>query len=551
MSRPTVLTIEQLREAASWAKPEPEPARPASSPSDGTRFDLAAYLARHGVQVKRTADWSGGTKYILERCVWNAEHDDGAAFAGQRANGQLAASCAHASCAGRGWQEFRDALEPDRRARATAIAPSPASDAARSGLERPRDGERPSCLRDLVWKLGAHGIAKPDADVIGFAIARVWGMLDENRGGEVRSLIDGVFLKLEREGKLPASPVPVPRAVDLWSPEIVPARPKFTVANLIRKAGLHLVWAEPSAGKTWTLLRWVHELISAKKRSRLTGHPDLFFNSRWRRVLWIATEEDSGTLRYKAEWIRRGLGYPDLDGEIRYLFAAAPGRRITLDDLSEIIANEGPLDGIILDSLTGLRPKTVNGERVRWDVDNDAANEMCLRLRGLSSEHGLAIFLVHHTGRVVAKGYRGPTDWWASADVMLGLVPDSGRTKIIVEKNRDGKRIAPFYLTPSWDDEKYDLTYDGPAITAKLTPTAWKVYAWMQGHPGPASAAEINAAGLAARSSIKTALGSLVAQGVIHDTGERINGSPVYSRVIAPTVSEGAGAESDTLEPEE
>lgn len=345
------------------------------------------------------------------------------------------------------------------------------------------------------------------------------------------------------------------RAVNLYDASIVPTRPEFTVKNLIRRAGLHLVWAEPSAGKTWTLLRACHELLADTGRGRLWGHPELWINRRWKRALWIATEEDAPTLRYKAEWVRRGLNLAKLEGELLYLFAAAHPR-VTLEHLPEIIRTEGPLDAIILDSLTGLRPKTVNGERVRWDVDNDAANEMCLRLRAMATEHALAIFLVHHTGRDASKGYRGPTDWWASADVMFGLIPDGGRAKVKVEKNRDGRRVPAFFLSPAWDgsDEAgtYTLAYEGAAPSVKLTPTAEKLLAWARGlgrQFAQKEAVETKPA-LGARTTVVEAMKVLEGAGLLRATGNSVAGSPIYAVTDEPAedpdeATEGDGKVSD------
>jgi hypothetical protein len=403
-------------------------------------------------------------------------------------------------------------------------------------LERVGGEAGVSVLTDGVPKsehaLG-YGRMIADAARLRSALAQAQGIVGAlmDRDGEtnVHELIDGLRSTLRD---------PAIRSVDLYGPDVIPAPPDFTVANLIRRSGLHLVWAEPGGGKTWALLRWAHELMLSPRPSRLTGHPDLWINRGWSRVLWIATEEDAGTLRYKADMVLRGLD-GRLDGQIRHLFAPGPGRRITLDDLPAIIETDGPFDAVILDSLTGLRPRMVGSERVRWDVDNDAANEMCLRLRALAMEHNLAIFIVHHTSRKGSEGsYRGPTDWWASADVMFGLVPDGGRTKVVVEKNRDGRRIAPFYLTPTWAGDTYTLDYDGGACPVKLTPTANKVLAFYQGR-GRASQAEAVAAGLAARGTVQDAIRALVSVGLLYDTGNKVNGSPIYA--ATDEVPEGAG----------
>ena len=347
----------------------------------------------------------------------------------------------------------------------------------------------------------------------------VGALADRDGESTVRALLEEIAGEIAPRDVAP---------VDLHSDAVTAARPAFAVSNLIRRAGLHLVWSEPSGGKTWTLLRIAHELLSEPHPSRLLGHPDLWINSGWRRVLWIATEEDAPTLRHKADWIVRGLDNPTLAGTLLYLFAPGPGRRITLDDLPDLLARYGPLDAVILDSLTGLRPKRVDGERVRWDLDNDAANEQCLRLRALAVEHQTAVLLVHHTGRDTTKGYRGPTDWWASADVMFGLVPDGGRTKVIVEKNRDGRRLAPFYLEPTWSEDRYSVEYVGGACPARLSPTAERLRVFYSGRGMASQTEAIRAVGVS-RSHGLEAIRQLVAAGLLRDTGNVAARSPIYA----------------------
>ncbi len=433
-----------------------------------------------------------------------------------------------------------------RRVNGTPTKPeSPATITSSSPmLSRPKDAARNDTLWNYAVRWACLGLGESEVRTFLYKLADDWELLAENRGGEVENIIRGAMLKAKREA--PDTEPELGPALDLYDPSVVPVKPEFAVANLIRRAGLHLIWAEPSAGKTWTLLRWAHEMMLPPEvqRAKLTEHPELWINRRWARVLWIATEEDAETLRYKADYIRRGLDVDGLDGTILYRFAADTRRRLTLDDLPELIEQDGPLDAIVLDSLTGLRPKTVNGERVRWDVDNDAANELCIRLRGLACKHALALALVHHTGRDTSRGYRGPTDWWASADVMLGLVPDAGRTKVMLEKNRDGKRLAPFFVTPSWEGDRYTLDYGGAAVSAKLTKTAEAVLAFFRGSL-QATQAQVVAAGVGARGTVRDAIAALVVAGQIADTGNRVNQSPIYRFVGGEGGGQVAGAVDD------
>lgn len=370
-------------------------------------------------------------------------------------------------------------------------------------------------------------------------------------------------------------------AEDLYSASNLPARPEFVVKDLIRRVGLHVVWAQPSAGKTWTLLRIVHEMMLFPGRSRLLNHPELWINRRWKRVLWIATEEDGPTLRYKGDWIRRGLdcspdGGSRLAGQIRYIWAPRPGHRVTLDDLPAILEREAPLDAVFLDSFTGLRPRIVNGERVQWDRDNDALNELNLRLRGLAGIHQLAIFLIHHTAKdqlARKTGPRGGIDLEASADVMAGLIPDEGRTRIQVGKNRDGRVIPPFLLEPSWTPDElpartgtYDVKYVGAPVTAKLSQTALRVQAAFlqevaRGVRLVSQRELVQAVPDVSRQMVAKAIAQLLIAGVIHDTGAKTpppNPSPLYgygSGQIepepAPSSIEGATAQPDEVAPDQ
>jgi hypothetical protein len=282
-------------------------------------------------------------------------------------------------------------------------------------------------------------------------------------------------------------------------------------------------------------------------RGRLFGHPGLWINRRWKRVLWIATEECGDELRYQAEQVLKGLGRDKLDGELHYLFAAAAGNRITLDDLPALIERDGPWDAIVLDSLTGLRPKTVNGVSVKWDLDNDAANEACLKLRGLAAKHQLCFLIVHHSGRDTTR-YRGATDWWASADSMIGLTPDGGRVKVEVEKVRGGKKPGPFVLTPEWNaDGSFTLVYSGVVGTVKFSPTAERMKAFTQGARS-ASQAELIAKVGCARSTGQTAIEALVAAGYLRATGTTRDRSPVYIYQEAPEVTEATTGQNDDEE---
>ena len=100
---------------------------PANKPEDysgrGEGFDLAGYITQHGLDVARTAPWQGGVKYVLGTCRFDPAHTDNSAYIVQFANGAIAAGCHHNGCAGKGWKELRNLLEPERSAKETAAGP--------------------------------------------------------------------------------------------------------------------------------------------------------------------------------------------------------------------------------------------------------------------------------------------------------------------------------------------------------------------------------------------------------------------------------------------
>jgi hypothetical protein len=94
------------------------PARPYTGPSVAPPDDLAgallAKLERWGVRVLRLKRWSDGYLAEIAECPWSYEHTTGGSDAAVliRASGAWNYVCHHAHCAGRGWREFRDTMEP-------------------------------------------------------------------------------------------------------------------------------------------------------------------------------------------------------------------------------------------------------------------------------------------------------------------------------------------------------------------------------------------------------------------------------------------------------
>ena len=75
-------------------------------------FDVEAFMKRQKLAVHHVKEEEDSKIYVLEKCPWNEEHTDTAAFIQQFNNGAIAAGCHHASCEGNDWHSLREMLEP-------------------------------------------------------------------------------------------------------------------------------------------------------------------------------------------------------------------------------------------------------------------------------------------------------------------------------------------------------------------------------------------------------------------------------------------------------
>jgi archaellum biogenesis ATPase FlaH len=83
------------------------------------KFDLDSFLQRHNIGVKRIENVTGGKKYVLEHCVFDASHTGRDAVIFQRDNGALAYVCFHNSCSAYKWKDVRLKYEPEAYDRAS------------------------------------------------------------------------------------------------------------------------------------------------------------------------------------------------------------------------------------------------------------------------------------------------------------------------------------------------------------------------------------------------------------------------------------------------
>lgn len=92
----------------------PEPPKPSPGNNWGRdKFDLRAFMQKHGIQVQKEVHTDLGTRFILDHCVFNPEHKAKDAMIFQYNDGSIAYKCFHASCSQYTWRDVRLLFEPD------------------------------------------------------------------------------------------------------------------------------------------------------------------------------------------------------------------------------------------------------------------------------------------------------------------------------------------------------------------------------------------------------------------------------------------------------
>lgn len=92
----------------------PEPPKPSRDNNWGREsFDLQEFIRKHGIAVKQEVKAAGGTRYILDHCVFDPNHKAKDAMIFQYDNGAVVYKCLHASCSQYKWRDVRLLYEPD------------------------------------------------------------------------------------------------------------------------------------------------------------------------------------------------------------------------------------------------------------------------------------------------------------------------------------------------------------------------------------------------------------------------------------------------------
>jgi hypothetical protein len=156
-----VVTPAQLEMVADlFGAPEPQGRASqnghAGAPPQGPGWvdDAGAYLCTHGIAIRSEHEASNAHKWVLASCVWNPDHTDHSAWVMQFTGGAIAAGCSHNSCQGKGWPDFRDAVEGSewrqRRKPRSTSAGAASAEADEDRTEERGESSRRSSAADAV-----------------------------------------------------------------------------------------------------------------------------------------------------------------------------------------------------------------------------------------------------------------------------------------------------------------------------------------------------------------------------------------------------------------
>lgn len=83
------------------------------------QFSLDEFISKHGIKTSSVERYTGGTKYVLEQCLFDPNHKGKDAAIFQLDNGAIGYKCFHNSCSGHKWQDVRMMFEPNAYDRPT------------------------------------------------------------------------------------------------------------------------------------------------------------------------------------------------------------------------------------------------------------------------------------------------------------------------------------------------------------------------------------------------------------------------------------------------
>ncbi len=93
--------------------PKPEPVQSYRQQyGNYEKFNVKDFIHKHGIRVKYEGRFTGGTKYVLENCVFDPQHKAPDAAILERDDGIICYHCFHNSCQDKSWKDVRMLFEP-------------------------------------------------------------------------------------------------------------------------------------------------------------------------------------------------------------------------------------------------------------------------------------------------------------------------------------------------------------------------------------------------------------------------------------------------------
>lgn len=436
-----VVSEEQLQVVAdmSAARPEPQQQREGAAGGCTTsphRFDVDAFVQRHGLAVRKESEWCGGHRWILDHSPLCASHGpDAAAFIVQFPSGALAAGCQHQSCTWK-WQELRGHLEP----------------------ERMRAGEMPGVRKRHVGRGIQPGSIVRAADRENYGTvssisadresAYVTFVSKDGHSATVELPLDQ--LTVTTGGAASRSILGEPRLYEFYDLKaLLEARPPQSLVNgILDEGNVAVLYGAPASYKSFVALDLALTVAVGVPWKR--GE----HQTRESNVVYFSGEGQAGLGQRILAWLKSREAVLSQDGsensELRDVVQRrfrASGEAIPLIDPTEpetvLAALEeltGDLDAqpkfIVLDTLA----------RCFLGGDENSSKDMGRFIEGcdeIRKRTGAVVLIVHHTGKD-GDLERGSSALRAGADVMIkaerddGDSPNGGRVTLTFEKRKDG-----------------------------------------------------------------------------------------------------------------
>lgn len=137
------------------------PTTPTQPTKTAEKFNVENWIRERIPEVGGPQDWNGGRRWVLPVCPWNPDHTNRSAFVVQFQSGALAAGCHHNGCAGKGWHDLRDTLEPGWRNKSATCADE--SEPASIVIRRPSELRAYDTTNDPDCLLGSRFLCRGGA----------------------------------------------------------------------------------------------------------------------------------------------------------------------------------------------------------------------------------------------------------------------------------------------------------------------------------------------------------------------------------------------------